>query len=1376
MSKAGKGLSRLVCLLLAVLLAMPAGLGGKAVAFAQSENQSWNIRFQSQAAASEGWLADQGEVFGPHNNGQYGWNHDVTGQTVTQATYEDDPQDTFIRATQDDQWEIMLDNGDYKVSVTVGDAVYSSFNSVYAEDVRMAKPVQIEAGHQLAIEQEVAVIDGRLTLSFNPEPNGIVALRSVTITPVEEPTVTGPSTPRIEAPPEARKVSGNKVLISGQSTNPYASPELIQVSGLDQAISIHMDDELKRINDSIQAYSTQAVNCNSCDPAAIQARIAQGTGALNVIRAGQLNLEDSVTFGSPEQPVILMLDGINTNRKLTLNVYGSLIINQSLNANTELDIQVLRSNQQLEDEGNLWVKGDIHLNQNSSVQADHQLFAGNLIYNNGTLQVRAARMLVKGNLNINTRVDMNASEEITVGELVSNNETANLTVAGDFFVKGNASVNNNLNINTGGWFVVGGNLVANKQPVIHTGSVANGQTMLKYTVSGLKADYYSGSDFTGDRLTKVDEQVQVEARPILPAPGFNDQDFSVRWTGQIQTEFTEEYQLELQTRGAVRLWVNDELLIDRWSPSNQGASQAAFVARAGQRYDIQIEYSSNDGNPQAVLYWQSKRQERERVPQTRLYPFGIPNVAAVPVESAITLMWQPVFLAEGYEVETDGVIHPINANPTYSYSGLEAGTSHTYRIRANSGDIIGDWSPLTVCWTLPGIPGNVQAASTSNSVSIKWDAVAGATGYQVETNNTIIDVGNKIQYTDSQLDSNMQRTYRVRAYNSSGPGKWSALTVAVTLPGIPSNLSGKASDEAITVTWDPVSGATSYDLEIDDSLITGVTNLKYTHAPVEPASVHVYRIRANNDDGHSDWSQPITVNVKPSVPAYEEGAVSSSSVLIRWAPAQGAVRYEVEVDGVNFSVGEERQFDHQGLAPGTEHSYRVRAWSGEVPGEWSLLKRVITWPKTPANVQAVTVNSTTVEVTWDTVTGASGYELEVDGAVLTGDLNTAYRHTGLSPNTTHTYRVRAWNAGGVGEWSSPVTKTTGLGQPQNIASYAMENAIQLKWDPVDGATGYEVLVDGVLLNNGSSTQFEHTGLEPFSRHVYRVRATSMAGIGDWSEAVSSLTSLGTPRIIDIQSSGAQIDFTWNEVTGAAGYEVEADGVIISTGTEVSYSHKNLQPNTSHTYRVRAINGEVNGEWSNWSSLATKATSPKIPSNVTAAATTTGITLTWDKVMGAISYDVEIDGQVVPGVTDAKYVHGGLDPNTMHTYRVSARGYGGYSPWSEKILKATLPELTIDVGQDTEFNFVFVVPRKAGKEARTITVSFNPNELEVLDLSAITPENERTTGQIQGTNMVVTRYEPGTIVYKVYDAGQTIVNSIRFRTKTNEYSKITYEME
>ncbi|MCG8699642.1 MAG: hypothetical protein MI922_16425, partial [Bacteroidales bacterium] len=78
--------------------------------------------------------------------------------------------------------------------------------------------------------------------------------------------------------------------------------------------------------------------------------------------------------------------------------------------------------------------------------------------------------------------------------------------------------------------------------------------------------------------------------------------------------------------------------------------------------------------------------------------------------------------------------------------------------------------------------------------------------------------------------------------------------------------------------------------------------------------------------------------------------------------------------------------------------------------------------------------------------------------------------------------------------------------------------------------------------------------------------------------------------------------------------------------------------------------------------------------------------------------------------------------------------------------------------------------------RRIVVYYNPEQLEVVDLCAITPEIEDQAGAIEGTDMRIDSFVPGEIAYVVQNADKAVVNSIKFRVKTNGHSKVRYVIE
>lgn len=1327
------------------------------------------VSFQpSSAQPVPGYLPDNGEVMNSRNGYVYGWNTDHTDTTATSSTYGDPGEDNLIHFHSGGEWGFQLENGSYEVSVTVGDSVYKSTNSLNVEGFTFLEGVELDAGQHATVKKTVVVTDGKLTLNQGSGANSGTAINCLSITMVR-PKEKLLTKPKIAIPYIANKVQGDKVIISGKMMNEHNAPAYLQVDGLGEEISRYMSAKSDKVNQLIDMLKQTAVPAPRNDVEGIQQVIAGSSTAMTIVKSGQLNLDYGATFGSPEKPVILIVDGINTNRSLDLQVYGTLIVNSDLNANAALRIHVNSSPVDEEYLGNLWINGTVHLNQDSQVEVSRQMYVKRLTYNSGKLSVKANELMVMNQLDINTEVQMDIAQEAAIGEIISNNQTANINIArGDLFVRDNISVNNHLQIQTGGVFAVGGNMTANRMPIIITGNEDSGATLLKYSLYGLKAEYYSNADFSGKKITRMDDNVNMGTNPLRSVSGFEDNEFSVRWTGQVEPRYSGTYQFEANVQGSARVWVDHQLLAD----TEQGKLSGTIQLEAGMPYDLQVEYMNTKGNSQAVLYWKSEQQAKEIVPRYQLEPFGSADISASVTETELALAWLPVFNADGYEIEFDSKITVINPNERYIYDNLNPGTMHSYRIRAISGDMKGPWSPLIDCWTLPAVPKDITMESTSDSITLKWSKVTGATSYEVEANSSIVNVGDLATYVEKNLNPNMQKTFRVRARNSSGPGQWSSLLVKSTVIDTPKNLKGTSSADSIRLQWDAVSGAESYNLEADGQLYENITKLYFFHTQLQSNSSHEYRIQAISKDGISEWSGKINVITLPAIPTGLSGEVSSNEITLTWEPVPGAAGYELEVDGVPVDVGADTSYVHTHLPLNSEHAYRIRARNAAVSGEWSELIVMTTRPGVPGNIQT-TVTSTSIELSWDRVTGAVGYDLEVDGKVISTGMQTTYLHESLKPFSDHTYRIRARNTGGVGAWSSLLTRQTTLEKPLELKAFSHATSIGLSWAKVSGATGYDVFIDGSIVTNVVQNSYEHSDLEPYSWHVYRVRAKFGNVPGEWSEPVTQSTLLGIPGNIKIQAASTKIDLSWDPVTGATAYEVEADGELRDSGSSTMYEHKGLLPNTEHKYRVRAKNDLVVSEWSDWSVLVTGVTPPAMPTDLLAEATTTAIKLSWSAAGDAASYDLEVDGVVISGINTTTYTQEKLTPNTMHTYRVRSSNLGGKSDYTELIKKITTPELTINVEKDTQFNFVMVIPQKAGVTERGVIVTYNAAELEVLDLCALTSKVELTEGTIEGTNITIVSFIPGKIVYKISGADQTTMNIVRMMAKTKDYSKITY---
>ena len=178
------------------------------------------------------------------------------------------------------------------------------------------------------------------------------------------------------------------------------------------------------------------------------------------------------------------------------------------------------------------------------------------------------------------------------------------------------------------------------------------------------------------------------------------------------------------------------------------------------------------------------------------------------------------------------------------------------------------------------IPVN-DAADVANSLQLVWDASAAqATVYDLQvtadspdfTSLLINKQGLRSDFYElTDLEIGQTYHWRVRAINEIGSSDWSeprrfTPTLESIVPGVPllSFPADSTQDmpEVIRFTWQPVQGATHYQLQvsIEGNFIRKVANLEYVRGNSQavkelvPTYVYYWRVRAASPLGFSPWS------------------------------------------------------------------------------------------------------------------------------------------------------------------------------------------------------------------------------------------------------------------------------------------------------------------------------------------------------------------------------------------------------------------------------------------------------------------------------------------------------------------------------------------
>ena len=466
------------------------------------------------------------------------------------------------------------------------------------------------------------------------------------------------------------------------------------------------------------------------------------------------------------------------------------------------------------------------------------------------------------------------------------------------------------------------------------------------------------------------------------------------------------YQLERRAGVGGYTLVSSEIAADTTSYSDSGLSK-------GTPHTYRIRAVNGVGNGG----WSNQPSATTGT----VVPEAVDDLAATPASaSAIDLTWTAPgnggSAITGYRLErktaSGTVSSSIAADATrHTDSGLNAGTTYTYRLRAVNAVGNGGWSneaSVTTGSVVPGAPTSLEAtANGQTQIDLTWAAPAsdgGAiiTGYKIEVSadagsiwSTLVTNSDSATTTHEHtgLTAGTTRRYRVSAINSVGVGAVStvasATTAAAGTPGAPTGLTATANGRTrIDLSWtaptsDGGSTITGYKIEVSadagsiwSTLVTNSDSATTTHehTGLTAGTTRRYRVSAINSAGTgaaSNEASAATANAAPeAVDDLAATSASASAINLEWtAPGNGGsaitgYRLERKTASGSYSVvslsiaANATSYADSSLSAATAYTYRIRAVNGVGNGGWS-------------NVAAATTDAETVAPPV-TVTGGDG--------------------------------------------------------------------------------------------------------------------------------------------------------------------------------------------------------------------------------------------------------------------------------------------------------------------------------------------------------------------------------------------------------------------
>ncbi|MSU62580.1 MAG: hypothetical protein EXS31_09310 [Pedosphaera sp.] len=144
---------------------------------------------------------------------------------------------------------------------------------------------------------------------------------------------------------------------------------------------------------------------------------------------------------------------------------------------------------------------------------------------------------------------------------------------------------------------------------------------------GLAVEYFRDTNLIASIASRIEPVVDFDWSSTSPDPLIGaGTPYSVRWTGFVQPRHSERYAFETRSDAGVRLWVNNQLLVDNFATHPVATNSGAIDLVANKRYPITVEYVEDSGDPAVIqLLWSSASQGREIIPSSRLANCLIPD-------------------------------------------------------------------------------------------------------------------------------------------------------------------------------------------------------------------------------------------------------------------------------------------------------------------------------------------------------------------------------------------------------------------------------------------------------------------------------------------------------------------------------------------------------------------------------------------------------------------------------------------------------------------------------------------------------------------------------------------------------------------------------
>jgi fibronectin type 3 domain-containing protein len=384
-------------------------------------------------------------------------------------------------------------------------------------------------------------------------------------------------------------------------------------------------------------------------------------------------------------------------------------------------------------------------------------------------------------------------------------------------------------------------------------------------------------------------------------------------------------------------------------------------------------------------------------------------------------------------------------------------------------------------------PAGLQVTNaTANSISLSWNYVDSAFYYNVYRSSSpdgyyslITGYNYSAFYTDYSVSAGATYYYRVAAVSSGGsespqsgyisgtttssggfpPSSSTSLTLDAWADGTLSAGQAQwysftaASAEAYAITWNDsnLNSGKTCDIKVS-AYASGGTPIfseqdigNASPQPISGQSGTIYlKVEGHNPSSSGAYAIKYSQSSLAAPAGLQVTNATANSISLSWNYVDSAFYYNVYrssnpdgyyslITGYNYSAS----YTDYSVSAGATYYYRVSAYnSAEKESGQSPYASATTLTLAPTGVTAAAQSSSSIEVSWSWVSGASGYSVyraasSYGSYSYIGYASTnSYTDTGLGANTTYYYRVSAYNSAREESGQSSYASATTLPPPE----------------------------------------------------------------------------------------------------------------------------------------------------------------------------------------------------------------------------------------------------------------------------------------------------------------------------------------------------------